>query len=478
MKKKTHEEYVEELQNNNPDIIIQDTYVNSSTKIKVTCRRCNYTWYTWPLPLLKGHGCPQCANNIKKSHSTFVQEMREYNPNIEIIGKYQTALTPIKVKCNICGNEWMAKPSRLLNGLQCMNCIRPHTSFMEQFILLSLQSVLGSNEVESRNKTAIGNELDIYIPAAHVAIEPGSWLYHQKKVDGIDRVKREKCKEAGIRLITIYDSYPNDEKPPFENDCFVFSGFLNEPKFKRIIALTTRIISELGYDSNNCDWKTISSDAYAACHYKAHDSFINDLQQVAPNIEVLEEYKGTNIPILVRSRNCNHPAWKTRPCSLLRGSGCPICGREKAAKKRVRSNEQFIEELSIVNPDIIPTSKYTLITDRINVQCRKCGYEWNPLAYSLLSGKGCPHCSALSGAKKRTNTLATKTTDQFKDELRLINPTIKILGTYKNNKTKILAKCLKCGHEWNVVPASLLNGHGCPICFRTRKNKMGRKSGI
>ena len=468
MKRKTHQEFIDELRKENKKVVAIGTYVNYSTKIEVKCVKCGHIWSAWPESILKGHGCPICANNIKKTQESFVREMHKYNPHIEIIGEYKTALSPLRVKCRICGNEWLAKPNRLLNGTQCMRCVRPHTSFMEQFILLALRHVLGNEAVESRNKTAIGLELDIYIPAARLAIEPGSWLYHKKKADNLDSIKRQKCISCGIRLLTIYDTYPANREAPFESDCFIFTGFLNEPGYGRLIKLTKTILNELGYNEVSCDWAKLASDAYEACHYNANESFLEELSAIAPNIEPLEEYKGTNIPILVRNRNCGHPAWMARPYTLLKGTGCPVCGRKKAAKTRVRTNTEFAEELKSINPNIMVISDYKVINERVDVKCAVCGHEWSPVAYSLLSGKGCPHCSAVEGAKKRSGRHAVKSNDQFIEELKKINPTIKILGEYKNNKTKILARCTMCGYEWNVVPASLINGHGCPVCARKR----------
>ena len=466
MKRKTHREFINELQKNNQKVVAIGTYVNYSTKIETKCVKCGHIWYAWPESLLKGHGCPVCANNTKKTQESFVQEMYKYNPHIEIIGEYKTALSPLRVRCRICGNEWLAKPNRLLSGAQCMRCVRPHTSFMEQFILLALRLILGNEAVESRNTTAIGLELDIYIPNAHLAIEPGSWLYHEKNADNLDNIKRQKCISCGIRLLTIYDTYPADKEAPFKNDCFVFTSVLNEPGYERLINLTKSILNELGYSKVSCDWVKLASDAYEACHYNANESFREDLAVTAPDIEPLEEYKGTNIPILVRNKKCEHPAWKARPYTLLNGVGCPVCGREKAAKTRVRTDAEFVDELYVINPSITVVSNNNVINERVNVRCNICGHEWSPVAYSLLSGKGCPHCSAIEGAKKRKGRLAAKSNERFIEEVREINPTIEILSEYTNNKTKVLARCLVCNHEWNVVPASLLNGHGCPVCAR------------
>lgn len=125
-----------------------------------------------------------------------------------------------------------------------------------------------------------------------------------------------------------------------------------------------------------------------------------------------------------------------------------MCGRQTAAKSRTRTTEEFKIQLQDISPQINVIGEYTKVTDRISVQCKECGKEWSPLAYSLLSGKGCPHCSAKKGASHRTNRLARKSTEEFIDELKAINPNIVILGEYVNNKTKIAAKCLLCNFQY------------------------------
>ena len=122
-----------------------------------------------------------------------------------------------------------------------------------------------------------------------------------------------------------------------------------------------------------------------------------------------------------------------------------------------------------IAPTIEIISNYTKVTDRIDARCKICNLTWSPLAYSLLSGKGCPHCSAKQGAKKRSNKLAVKTTEDFINELTEKNRNIAVIGEYVNNKTKILAECRICGNRWSVVPASLLNGHGCPVCAKKKR---------
>lgn len=471
MRRKTHEEFIVELKLKNSNITVLSEYINCSTKIKAKCLKCNNVWETNPNSLLQGHGCPVCANNTKKTQERFESELKEYNSHIEVLGKYKNAITPLKVRCKICGNEWFAKPHRLLHGAQCNNCIKPHTSFMEQFILVSLKKVLGEEKVKSRNTSAIGVELDIYVPSYNLAIEPGSWLYHKNKINNLDLQKRNKCKEKGIKLITIYDTYPKNKEKPYSEDCYIFTGFLNEYNYKRLINLVKDIFNNINITNINLNWNEIANEAYEACHYNAHKHFLKELSKIAPNIIVLEKFKGSHTKILVKNKNCNHPAWEARPYSLLKGIGCPECGRITAKKNHTKTQNQFVEEIKAISPTIKILGKYIKTTERIDVKCEVCGNQWSPLAYSLLNGKGCPHCSALNAAKKRKNNLKAKSTLQFKNELKKINKNIEVLGEYINNKTKITVKCNLCNYKWNVVPASLLNGHNCPKCGKNKDNK-------
>lgn len=58
---------------------------------------------------------------------------------------------------------------------------------------------------------------------------------------------------------------------------------------------------------------------------------------------------------------------------------------------------------------------------------------------------------------------------EFKDKLSSVNKNILVIGdVYKDNKTKISVKCLKCNHEWDATPNNLLRGSNCPNCSRIK----------
>lgn len=65
-----------------------------------------------------------------------------------------------------------------------------------------------------------------------------------------------------------------------------------------------------------------------------------------------------------------------------------------------------------------------------------------------------------------------KTTAEFKQEVYdLVGDEYSVLGTYKNNKTKIKMKHNVCEHEWGVIPNNFLRGTRCPACEKYHHEK-------
>ncbi len=129
----------------------------------------------------------------------------------------------------------------------------------------------------------------------------------------------------------------------------------------------------------------------------------------------------------------------------------------------------FVNELKVKAPDILPLEAYTNNRTKIRCECRKCGNQWLVTPAHLLSGKGCPVCARKNSADKRRYSK-----EEFSEKVRLIHPNIEVVGDYINSQTKIEVHCTKCNNRWSVVPASLLSGTGCPKCNkRFRRNTDG-----
>lgn len=121
-KTKSNEQFLEELKSINKNILPLEEYTNCNKKIKVRCLIDEYEWCTKPANLLSGFGCSKCGDVYRKNTQEFIQEMKEINPNIEILGEYINNKTKIKCKCKICNYEWKSIPSNLLRNEGCFKC--------------------------------------------------------------------------------------------------------------------------------------------------------------------------------------------------------------------------------------------------------------------------------------------------------------------------------------------------------------------
>jgi hypothetical protein len=139
MKRKKHSEFILEIDNKFPNFKIQllEEYKNYKTPIHCKCKVCGFDtyydgkpWKVLPQHLLGGQECPNCKNQLHKTHEVFLKELKQVNPNIQVIGKYTNNATGIRCKCKICGFEkynngkyWKPIPNNLINKkLGCPCC--------------------------------------------------------------------------------------------------------------------------------------------------------------------------------------------------------------------------------------------------------------------------------------------------------------------------------------------------------------------
>lgn len=125
-----------------------------------------------------------------------------------------------------------------------------------------------------------------------------------------------------------------------------------------------------------------------------------------------------------------------------------------------KTNEEFKTELdTIFNGEVELLSEYTCNKVKVLVRYKACGHKQLKLPTKLLLGQGCGQCKGKAISKSKT-----KSTENFKEELRSLNIDVELLGEYKGTKEKIKIRNNKCGHEYLVSPTNLLHGSGCPVC--------------
>ena len=133
MKKKTHEEYVNELKSKNPNIEVIDTYINTNVSIQHHCLVHDIYWNTTPSRALRGVGCPKChverfAKSKTKTQDEYLELLKKNNPNIIPLEKYINCRTPILHKCLRHNIEWNTIPDSVINGHGCCECSKEKAS--------------------------------------------------------------------------------------------------------------------------------------------------------------------------------------------------------------------------------------------------------------------------------------------------------------------------------------------------------------
>lgn len=157
-----------------------------------------------------------------------------------------------------------------------------------------------------------------------------------------------------------------------------------------------------------------------------------------------------------------HGEFWMRPGNHLFGQGCPKCGINLRAKKRMSDVDEFVNKSNEIYGGKYDYSKveYCGTDTKVCIICPEHGEFWQT-PYHHINGKvGCPKCS----------DNVRLTTEEF------IRRAIKKHGCkydysnvdYKSSHDKVCIICPEHGEFW-VNPGNHLYGSGCPKC--AGKNK-------
>lgn len=181
----------------------------------------------------------------------------------------------------------------------------------------------------------------------------------------------------------------------------------------------------------------------AKSRHFTHDEFIEELKKSNDSVKVIGKFQKMSETVEVECLKC-HKTWIARPRALLSGKQHPCHLRF--------THDDFVSELSKINPNIKIIGRFTKKTDKIKVQCLKCERVYETRATLLLQGYGCKEC----GSKKQRLSQ-----EEF---LSRVSKDVRVLGEYEAMSKRIKAECLICGNIWESTAYSLSNGTGCLLC--------------
>lgn len=134
-----------------------------------------------------------------------------------------------------------------------------------------------------------------------------------------------------------------------------------------------------------------------------------------------------------------------------------------------KSFDTFMKEINENNIHIEIIGVFVNYTTNIKCKCLTCGNIFNNIPTRIIRNQfhGCPFCAESS--RRKTRTLKY---EEFLNKLpNGYEAKYDIIGIYKNLRTKIECHCKVCNHVWSPIPASLVNGAGCPKCSGNIKKK-------
>lgn len=128
-------------------------------------------------------------------------------------------------------------------------------------------------------------------------------------------------------------------------------------------------------------------------------------------------------------------------------------------KTKRKTNEQFLEKLNNIMPNIEPLEEYKNNHTKIKCKCTIHNEICESTPKRLLLGYHC--CKKCSNENKSLKRL--KSNEWFLQKLNDNNIDVIPLEEYKGNSVKILFKC-SCGDLWETTPERVLLGNHCKKC--------------
>ena len=328
-KRKTTEEIKAELAVSRPDVELLGEYHSAHERILYRFLKCGHECAISTAHIKCNRGCPECANALKGvsqrgSKEQLQKALDQRFGDIEVCGEYVNNTTPLPFRCRRCGHEWVLAPKEIKLSQGCPNCHKTGTSFLQEFIFAFMSHALPGRDVLNRDKTAIGKELDIYIPSLKLAIEPGSWYWH-KDTQERDREKDRLCRQAGINLITLYDHYDND-KTPFPGSIVTKNDLCAYKNFYELVGFCYGFLERAGISLSfrENEIEAMRLEAQLASRDTTTELLKEEVAAVNPKILVLGEYRGSNSPIRIKCQYCGHE-WTPLAHRLRKPINCSGC---------------------------------------------------------------------------------------------------------------------------------------------------------
>jgi len=209
---------------------------------------------------------------------------------------------------------------------------------------------------------------------------------------------------------------------------------------------------------------------------KTYQQFVSDLLRIHGNKYDISkvEYVNSSTKICLICHEMNdegieHGEFWITPNNLLRGQGCPKCGKKRISENKKKTTMWFVDRAKQIHKDKYDYSKVEYVKNNIKVCiiCPEHGEFWQTPSVHL-SGCGCPKCV---GKYQTTEEFIMKSKELFKNidyskvVFRKVDEKVCLFCKEKDENNR------EHGEFWQT-PHNHLKGHrGCPKCAIYDKSK-------
>jgi len=161
---------------------------------------------------------------------------------------------------------------------------------------------------------------------------------------------------------------------------------------------------------------------------------------------------------------CGHE-WQAVIKNRVQGAGCPYCSSNKILvgfNDLATTNPELAAEWSDRNLLLTPHDVMAYSNRKAWWRCREHGHEWETLIPTRSDGSGCPYCSGLRILEGFNDLAAThpELAAEWSDKNLPLRPE----DINEKSRRNVWWKCRRCGHEWQRVVTTRVQGSGCPCC--------------
>ena len=134
-KRRTHEDFVNDVYEKYKDeYTVLGTFINTKIKVLVRHNPCGLEYEVNPTNLLRGYKCMNCYGKPQKDTEQFKEEVRQIlGDNYEVVGKYKTNRTNIKIYHKKCNSTYSMLPFNILRGYKCPICSKKFKKTTDYF---------------------------------------------------------------------------------------------------------------------------------------------------------------------------------------------------------------------------------------------------------------------------------------------------------------------------------------------------------